>query len=284
VRAVRRSALDPFVKMALATPDGHAIEAVRIPLERAGRFSACVSSQAGCALACAFCATGRLGLARNLATWEIVEQVRLVRGTLGPGERVHGVVFQGMGEPLANVERVIEAVRVFSDPSALAIDARAITVCTSGLPSGIRLLARELPKVRLGVSIFSARQDVRRRLMPIAATHALPEVIAAVEEHARGTGIAPMWAVTPLAGINDTEEDAAALAELVSSFTARTGVRPRLSVVPYNAIDAEGRDPYARGDVAAFVARLVARGLRPHLRYSGGADVAAACGQLAGEA
>jgi 23S rRNA (adenine2503-C2)-methyltransferase len=284
VRAVRRSALDPFVKMALGTPDGHPIEAVRIPLERAGRFSACVSSQAGCALACAFCATGRLGLARNLATWEIVEQVRLVRGTLAPGERVHGVVFQGMGEPLANVERVIEAIRVLSDPSAQAIDARAMTVCTAGLPSGIRELAREVPKVRLGVSIFSARQDVRRRLMPIATTHALPEVIAAVEDHVRASGIAPMWAVTPLEGINDTDEDAAALAELVRVFAQRTGVRPRLSVVPYNAIDAEGRDPYARGDVAAFVERLVARGLRPHVRYSGGADVAAACGQLAGQA
>jgi len=132
------------------------------------------------------------------------------------------------------------------------------------------------------VSIFSARDDVRRRLMPIAATHALPEVVAAVEDHVRASGIAPMWAVTPLEGVNDTEEDAAALAELVRSFATRTGVRPRLSVVPYNAIDVEGRDPFARGDVAAFVARLVACGLRPHLRYSGGSDVAAACGQLAG--
>ena len=284
VRAMKRSALDPFVKMALATPDGHPIEAVRIPLERTGRFSACVSSQAGCALACAFCATGRLGLARNLATWEIVEQVRLVRATLARGERVHGVVFQGMGEPLANVERVIDAIRVLSDSCALAIDARAITVCTSGLPSGIRQLAREVPKVRLGVSIFSARAEVRRRLMPIAATHPLSEVIAAVEEHVHLSGIAPMWAVTPLAGVNDSDDDARALAELVRTFTERTGIRPRVSVVPYNAIDVGGSDPYARGDVAAFVERLVAHGLRPHLRYSGGADVAAACGQLAGQA
>ena len=200
VRAVRPSAIDPFVKLALATGDGHVIEAVRIPLERAGRFSACVSSQAGCALACAFCATGRLGLARNLEVWEIVEQVRLLRATLGPGERVHGVVFQGMGEPLANVDRVIEAIRVMNDPCALAIDSRAITVCTSGLPSGIRQLAREVPKVRLGVSIGSARPAVRRRLMPIDAAHSLEDVLAAVEEHARVTGLAPMWAVTPLAG------------------------------------------------------------------------------------
>jgi 23S rRNA (adenine2503-C2)-methyltransferase len=282
VRAVRRSAIDPFVKLALATGDGHVVEAVRIPLERAGRFSACVSSQAGCALACAFCATGRLGLARNLETWEIVEQVRHVRATLSPGERVHGVVFQGMGEPLANVERVIEAIRVMCDPCALAIDARAITVCTSGLPTGIRRLARELPKVRLGWSIASARPEVRRRLMPIDAAHPMEEVLAAVEEHARTTGLAPMWAVTPLAGFNDSDDDARALAELARGFVARTGIRPRLSIVPYNAIDAGGADPFSRGDVARFVDALAAHGLRAHLRYSGGSDVAAACGQLAG--
>jgi 23S rRNA (adenine2503-C2)-methyltransferase len=280
VREVRRSALDPFVKFALATAEGHVIEAVRIPLEKTGRFSACVSSQAGCALACAFCATGRLGLSRNLEVWEIVEQVRVVRASLGPGERVHGVVFQGMGEPLANLERVIAAIRVMNDPCALAIDSRAITVCTSGLPSGIRQLAREVPKVRLGVSISSARRDVRRKLMPIEAAQPLDEVIAAVEEHARVTGLAPMWAVTPLAGVNDTEEDAAALAALVHAFVERVGVRPRLSVVPYNAIDVAGSDPFSRGDVMGFIDRLIAHGVRPHLRYSGGSDVAAACGQL----
>ena len=283
VRAVRPSAVDPFVKLALATQDGQVIEAVRIPLERAGRFSACVSSQAGCALACAFCATGRLGLARNLDVWEIVEQVRLLRGTLGPGERIHGVVFQGMGEPLANVERVIAAIRVMNDPCALAIDARAITVCTSGLPSGIRQLAREVPKVRLGLSIGSARPDVRRRLMPIDAAHSLEDVLEAAAEHARTTGLAPMWAVTPLADVNDTDDDAAALAAMVRRFTERTGVRPRLSVVPYNAIDAAGGDPFRRGDVSGFMQRLGAHGVHPHLRYSGGGDVAAACGQLAGE-
>jgi 23S rRNA (adenine2503-C2)-methyltransferase len=290
VRAVRRSALDPFVKLALATPDGHVVEAVRIPLERAGRYSACVSSQAGCALACAFCATGRLGLARNLEVWEIVEQVRLVRATIAedggppPRGRVHGVVFQGMGEPLANVDRVVEAIRVLCNPCALAIDARAITVCTSGLPSGIRRLARDLPKVRLGLSIASARPSVRRALMPIDAAHPLDEVIDAVEEHARTTGLAPMWAITPLAGVSDTDDDARALAERLKRFEARTGVRPRVSVVPYNAIDEAGADPFQRGDVARFVDALVAHGVRAHLRYSGGSDVAAACGQLAGRA
>jgi 23S rRNA (adenine2503-C2)-methyltransferase len=280
------------VKLALATAEGHVIEAVRIPLEPprrsrglAGplprRYSVCVSSQAGCALACAFCATGRLGLTRNLEAWEIVEQVRLVRATLESApRRIHGVVFQGMGEPLANIDRVVEAIRVLCDPCALAIDSRAMTVCTSGLPSGIRRLAREVPKVRLGLSIASARPDVRRRLMPITAAHPLDEVIDAVEEHAKLTGIAPMWAVTPLSGVNDTEDDARCLAELVGRFTQRTSIRPRVSVVPYNAIG--GDDPFSRGDVAEFVRLLAAHGVHAHLRYSGGSDIAAACGQLAG--
>jgi 23S rRNA (adenine2503-C2)-methyltransferase len=283
VRAEVRSALDPFVKFSLASVDGvdgAVFETVRIPLERPGRFSACVSSQVGCALGCVFCATGRLGLSRNLEVWEIVEQVRVVRSTLGVGQRVHGVVFQGMGEPLANLDRVVEAIRVMSEPSALAIDSRAITVCTAGVPSGIRRLARELPKVRLGLSISSARPDVRRSLMPVDKANPLEEVLDAAVEHARATGLAPMWAVTPLAGVNDTEQDARALADLARAFEARSGVRPRLSVVPYNRIAAEGEDPYSRGDVSKFIDHLMAAGLRPHLRYSGGSDVAAACGQL----
>src|SRR6185437_11861584 len=108
--------------------DGHVVETVRIPLETRGRFSVCVSSQVGCALACAFCATGRMGLKRNLETWEIIEQVRIVkRGLreLDPRSRVHGVVFQGMGEPMANLDRVLAAIDVMMAPSALAIDARA---------------------------------------------------------------------------------------------------------------------------------------------------------------
>ena len=280
VCSVHPSSIDPFVKLALRTADGHVVEAVRIPLERAGRFSACVSSQAGCALGCTFCATGRLGLARNLQAWEIVEQVRLVRATLSRGERVHGVVFQGMGEPLENAERVVEAIRVLCDPCALAIDARAMTVCTSGLPTGIRLLAREVPKVRLGVSVVSARRDVRRRLMPIDGTHPLDEVIDAAVEHARITGLAPLWAVTLLAGVNDTEEDARALADLSRRFAQLAGVRPRVSLIPYNAIDDHGGDPFVRADVARFAEALALCGLRAHVRYSGGADVAAACGQL----
>ncbi|WP_441286330.1 23S rRNA (adenine(2503)-C(2))-methyltransferase RlmN [Sorangium sp. KYC3313] len=300
----RASAEDPFVKYAFRLEDGATVESVRIPLERPGRYSACVSSQVGCALACAFCATGRMGLTRNLEAWEIVEQVRLIRRDLdastahvGGGARVHGVLFQGMGEPLANADRVIQAIRVLSEPSAQAIDMRNITVCTAGLPSGIRRLAAEVPAVRLGLSLGSVRPGKRRLLMPIDGAHPLEEVLAAVGEHARASGHAPMWAYTLLADQNDTDEDAACLAALARGFAAQHGISPRLSLIPYNAIGAPGdplpsqdggdergasADPFVRSArLDAFRAVLSAAGVGSIVRYSGGGDVGAACGQLA---
>jgi 23S rRNA (adenine2503-C2)-methyltransferase len=286
VSASAKSALDPFVKLVLKTRDERLIETVRIPLERPGRFSVCVSSQVGCALACSFCATGRLGLARNLETWEIVEQVRAVRRTLdrARGERVHGVVFQGMGEPLSNAERVIRAVRVLTEPSAGSIDARNVTVCTAGLPAGIRTLAREVPRVRLGWSIGSAALGKRRALMPIDGAHPLEEVFQAGVEHARVTGLSPLWAVTLLSGVNDGEDDARALGELALCFARETGRRPRISVIPYNRIADDASDPFRRtsdGAEQRFRETVHALGTFTHKRYSGGSDVAAACGQLA---
>ncbi len=267
------STIDPFVKYLLAAPDGARFEAVRIPLEDPERFSVCVSSQVGCALGCAFCATGRMGLERNLDAWEIVEQVRIVRARL-PRGRVHGVVFQGMGEPLANLDAVLDAIAVFQEPSALGIDARAITVCTAGLPSGIRKLAERAPKVRLGLSIHSVR--ARRSIMPIDGAHSLDEVLAAAADHARATGLSPMWAITLLRGVNDSDDDARALAARARAFHEATGRAPRISIIAYNNVPG---DPFSRSlREAEYRAAL---GLPSHRRYSGGGDVGAACGQLA---
>jgi 23S rRNA (adenine2503-C2)-methyltransferase len=270
------SQIDPFVKYLLASPDGARFETVRIPLEHPDRFCVCVSSQVGCALGCSFCATGRLGLTRNLEAWEIVEQVRVVRARL-PRGRVHGVVFQGMGEPLANLDEVLAAIAVLTEPCALGIDARAITVCTAGLPVGIRRLATDAPKVRLGLSIHSALPERRRSLMPIARAHDLDDVLAAAAVHARITGLAPLWAVTLLAGVNDSDDDARALAARARAFAEATGVMPRLSIIAYNAIGDD--DPYQRSTRDREFRDAL--GLPSHRRYSGGSDVGAACGQLA---
>lgn len=225
-----------------------------------------------------------MGLTRNLDTWEIVEQVRIVKRELPEGGRVHGVVFQGMGEPLANLDRVLRAIEIFSDPSAQAIDSRNITVCTSGIPSGILRLAKEAPNVRLGLSIGSALAGKRRSLMPIDDAHPLEEVMAAASEHARITTLSPMWAVTLLREVNDSPEDARALALMAKKFREQSGHSPRISVIPYNAIDVAENDPFVRTTAAreeAFREAMRNEGVFSHKRYSGGGDVAAACGQLA---
>jgi 23S rRNA (adenine2503-C2)-methyltransferase len=211
--------------------------------------------------------------------------VRALRADLPPGGKMHGVLFQGMGEPLANAERVIQAIRVLAEPCAQAIDMRNVTVCTAGLPAGIRALYREVPGVRLGVSIGSAVTGQRRALMPIDAAQPLDDVIEAAGEHARATGLSPMFAYTLLAGHNDGDDDAAALADLCTGFRARHGVGARLSLIPFNAGTHDGGtlgSPFARSDrMDAFRAELRARGVGSIVRYSGGGDVGAACGQLA---
>jgi 23S rRNA (adenine2503-C2)-methyltransferase len=280
--ARRPSAVDPFVKYALSVGEGAVVESVLIPLEKPGRFAACVSSQVGCALACTFCATGRMGLQRNLEAWEIVEQVRILRGDLQPGARIHGVLFQGMGEPLANAERVIQAIRVVGDPSALAIDQRNVTVCTAGIPSGIRLLYREVPAVRLALSIGSLRPTRRASLMPIDRAHSLEEVLAAAGEHARTTRLAPLFAYALLADENDDARDAEDLATLATRFATEHGIRPRISLIPYNRVEGASFERSPAERLEAFRAVLRARGVGSIVRYSGGGDVGAACGQLAG--
>ncbi|MFI5301647.1 MAG: radical SAM protein [Polyangiales bacterium] len=285
VIAREASAIDPFVKYVLECEDGARIEAVRIPLEKTGRFVVCVSSQVGCAIGCVFCATGRLGLTRNLEAWEIVEQVRIVRRDLPEGGRVHGVVFQGMGEPLANYDRVVQSIEVMSHPCGQAIDRRGITVCTVGIPSAIRKLAKTGLRVRLGVSISAARPEVRRRLVPVEAQNPLVEVLAAAADYARATGDAPMFAVTLLGGVNTSEEDADALAAMAAKFRQETGVTPRMSLVPYNAIG--GDDPFVRAtevEASRLHDKLSALGVPVVRRYSGGSDVGAACGQLVARA
>ena len=193
-----------------------------------------------------------MGLARNLEAWEIVEQVRAIRAGLPPGGTVHGVLFQGMGEPLANVERVVRAIRVLAEPSAQAIDMRNITVCTAGLPAGIRALYREVPAVRLGVSLGAASPGGAARSCPSTPPTRSRRCSRPPAEHARATGLSPMLAYTLLAGHNDGDEDAAALADLCERFRARAGKGPRLSLIPWNAFDDDGRASRGRDRLDAF--------------------------------
>ena len=276
------SQLDPFMKFALRTNDGHLIETVRIPLLHQGRYSVCVSSQVGCALGCKFCKTSVAGLVRNLSAWEIVEQVRIVRQSLPHGARVSGVVFQGMGEPLANLDSVIQAVKILSHPSCQCIDQKAMTICTCGLSQGIARLREAKLRVRIGLSIGSAIAERRRNLMPIEKRNSLSNALEALIDYTRSTGQSPMLAYTLLSGVNCTPEDADALRKLALDIGRRGGTMPRLSLIAYNPVGSF--DSFRRAsdeEAETFRLQLVSAGFPVVRRYSGGSDIDAACGQLA---
>jgi 23S rRNA (adenine2503-C2)-methyltransferase len=276
------SSLDPFVKYLTRAEDGALLETVRIPLEKAGCFSVCVSSQVGCGLGCRFCKTAQLGLLRNLEAWEIVEQVRLVRSGLPAGSRMTGVVFQGMGEPLANFEAVVRAIRVLSDPCGQSIDQKAMTVCTAGLPTAIRRLTQTRLRVRLALSVGCARPARRSELMPITQRFPLSEVADALIEHALATRQAPMLSYTLIRSVNTSPDDAIALRELALRIGAASGRMPRVSLIPYNSQGPE--DVFQRAtesEAEAFRLQLVDAGFPVVRRYSGGIDISAGCGQLA---
>ena len=279
--AERPSRIDPFVKYAFGTPAGGVVEAVRIPLEHPRRFSVCVSSQVGCGVGCTFCGTARLGFRRNLAAWEIVDQVQWVRSRLPEGARVHGVVFQGMGEPLANLANVLRAIRVFWEPCAMAIDANNVTVSTSGGAGRLERLVREQSRVRIALSIGAAIPEKRAQLIPTERHQPLASSVAVLADHTRNTRNAPLFAYTLLRDVNDTPEDVRALIELVERFVDRAGVKPRVSLIPYSPLGTD--DAYRPTDearVTMFRDLIGSRGIPVLRRYSGGADIAAACGQL----
>lgn len=252
-------------------------EAVRIPLlHRADdpKYVACISSQVGCGMACAFCRTGTLGFTRNLEPWEMVDQVCQIQAD--SPHPVKGVVFMGMGEPLLNYEAVIQAACVISEPCGLAISGKAITISTAGILPGIRRLTADGHPFRLVVSITSARPAVRASLMPIEHTYPTGGLMEALRERQAATGERITLAWPLLAGINTGEEEARALGALTQ------GLAVKLDLIDVN-------DPTGRFRAPSDEERNAFRdALRRHLaapvvrRYSGGADIQAACGMLAG--
>ncbi len=272
------SPTDGFAKYLFRGDGPEPFEAVRIPLlHRPGdeKYVVCVSSQVGCAMGCVFCATGRMGFRRNLAAWEIVDQVMQVRDD--SPYPVRGVVFMGMGEPLLNYERVMRAADVLREPCGLAIDARAITISTVGIVPMIRRFTAERRPYRLVVSLTSVDPERRRQLLPVEDVHPLPELMAAVREHQQATGTRMMLAWTLLSGINTRPEDARQIAELTA------GMPIKMDLIEVN--DATGRfQPPTAEELQAFRDALTAElGMPIARRYSGGKDVHAACGMLAGK-
>ena len=271
----RVDARDGFRRYLYELPDGARVEAVRIPLYDTHHV-VCLSSQAGCALACAFCATGSLGLVRSLGSWEIVRQLMKVRAD--SARPVTGAVFMGQGEPFHNYDAVLDAAYALCDPAGARIDARRISISTAGVVPMIRRYTAEGHKFRLCISLNAAIPEKRRALMPIERGFPLDELVDAVREHAERRGRVTLEYVM-MAGVNVGEEDAAALGALLR------GVPVRLNPIAVN--DASGRfRPPDEAEWKAFRDAL-ARELpgQPIVRrYSGGQDQNAACGMLASRA
>ncbi|MFH1024986.1 MAG: 23S rRNA (adenine(2503)-C(2))-methyltransferase RlmN [Planctomycetota bacterium] len=260
-------------KLLIEFSGGRSVETVMIPEE--DRRTACVSSQAGCPVGCRFCASGRAGLQGNLFAGEIVEQVWLLDRDLAAGQkRLTNIVFMGMGEPLANYQEVVAAVRVLRDPRVFGLGARRITISTVGIPDRIRALAEEDLGINLAVSLHAPDDRLRRELIPWAEHFSLGEVLDAAGDFFKKTGREVTLEYVLLAGVNDRPGHAAALAK-----TARK-LRANVNLIRYNAVQGL---PYRRPEAAAalgFQEALRTAGVNVHLRRSRGPDIRAACGQL----
>ncbi len=271
------SPVDGFQKIRFRTHDGLAVETVLIPLHKPGTVSVCLSSQVGCAMGCVFCATARMTARRNLAAWEILDQWIQARDMArSRGRRVTGVVFMGMGEPFLNYERVRTAARWLCLPYGGAVAARAITVSTVGLVPEIDRFTAEGHKFRLSISLGAATDDKRARLVPIAARTPVAEVMAAARRHAQARGDRVMLSYVCIRGENVGEDDARALGALIGDTPVRFDL--------IDVTDPSGRfEPPTDREMDAFRDALSAHLGQPVVRrYSGGKDIQAACGTLAG--
>lgn len=269
-QVARTDATDGTIKLLLEFIDGERIECVAISAEE--RLTACVSCQVGCAIGCSFCATGLDGLKRNLTAGEIVEQVFWLQAAAA--RRVTNVVFMGMGEPLANYDATVSAVRTMIDPDRLGLSARHVTVSTVGLPRQIRRLAGEDIPITLAISLHAPNDTLRRRLIPLAGRHSLADVLSAAEAFylARHREVTLEYVL--LAGVNDSS----ACADELAGVTRQ--LRCNVNVIRYNPVATlEFMSPDEKA-CQAFVERLRLRGANAHLRASRGLDATAACGQL----
>jgi 23S rRNA (adenine2503-C2)-methyltransferase len=226
-------------------------------------------------MACTFCATGRMGLARNLTVGEIVDQVYGF-GREDAVNRPTHVVFMGMGEPLANYAATVGAVRRLSDPDGINLSQRRITISTSGLVPQIRRLAEEKLDVTLAISLHAPTDELRNELMPINQRFPLKALLAAVNDYAEQTGRRISFEYVLLHDVNDLPEHADQLARLIPRRLTH------VNLIPYNATDAEYQST-PPGAARAFRDRLAAHGVSATIRASRGRDIAAACGQLKAE-
>src|SRR4051794_29968689 len=262
--------------------DGALIESVLMHYPARGgsreRNTLCISSQAGCAVGCPFCATGELGFGRDLTVAEIVDQVRSAARRLAVEDRhLTNIVFMGMGEPLLNLDRVLAAIQSLNDPARFGLGARHITVSTSGVVPGIRRLTALGPQSPRGVSLHAAGALLRDVLAPLNRRWPVADVVDAARDHSRKTGRRISYEVTMIDGVNDTPADAEALVALLR------GDHAHVNLIPMNPV---AHTPWTASPmpvIEAFAATLRTAGIGTTIRRNRGQEVGAACGQLAAE-
>jgi 23S rRNA (adenine2503-C2)-methyltransferase len=246
--------------------------------DRRERDTLCISSQAGCAVGCPFCATGELGFARDLETAEIVDQVRWAsRRLAGRGRRLTNVVFMGMGEPFLNMDRVLEAAAAITDPDRFGMGTRHLTLSTSGVVPAIRRLTRLAPQYTLAVSLHAARDPLRDVLVPLNRRWPVAEVVDAATDYQAVTGRRVSYEYVMIDGVNDTAGDAAALATLLR------GRRAHVNLIPMNDVAHTPWRASPDDRIDRFAATLAEAGIGATVRRNRGQEVGAACGQLAAE-
>lgn len=269
------SEIDGASKLLFQTDDQLLLESVVLRIA-SGRNTVCISSQVGCAAACDFCATGRMGVARNLNASQIVDQVVQAGQLLcTEGRRLNNIVFMGMGEPFHNEQQVCRTVEILQAPEMLKFAPRNILVSTVGVPEAMLRFARRFPGVGMALSLHSANETVRQQLIPIASKCSVDQLHETVRELNRIQERPVMIEYLMLAGRTDSDDDA----DLLLKWLA--GLRIRVNLIPYNAI---AEAPHLSGSdritISRFAERLRASGHQTTVRYSLGSDIAAACGQL----
>ena len=270
--ATHRRAPDGTEKLLLELHDGQRVECVLIRQRQ--RRTVCISTQVGCGMGCVFCASGLDGVVRNLTTGEIVEQMLRLERLLDPNERLTHIVVMGMGEPLANVARLLPALDRATDEQGLGISARRVTISTVGLPAGLRKLAAAGKQYHLAVSLHAADDVLRNRLVPINRNIGLRAVLSGVDEFFRRTGRRPTFEYVLLADVNDRPDDARRLVRLLSG-------RPTLlNVIPYNPVAGLPYRSPDRQSIERFLTIVRRGGINAQVRRRKGAEIDAACGQL----
>ena len=269
---------DTTRKFLFRLADGNLIESVLIPAspalygEKSDRRTICISTQVGCAYGCKFCASGLEGFSRNLHPNEIVDQIVAVE-TQG-GEKIDNIVFMGMGEPLANFDRVMRAIRIINARWGLGIGARHITVSTSGLAPQIKKLADEPLQIRLAVSLHGATDEVRNQIMPINRKYNIETLLSACDYYAERKKQRLTFEYILIAGVNDSEEQAHLLAQHARRLSAK------VNLIPYNAVKGLEWSRPSRNRQEEFLSILRTHKIAATLRREKGHDIDAACGQL----